>query len=267
MSEKKEPNEEASHLSYCDAAEKILRNEGKALSHVVLASKAISKGFIQTESKTPQISMHVSLRSEMKRRERRDEPQRFVFLGNGLFTLTELITGAPTKKTKTALEQVQESRSEACQQLYKRLTVKNHGPEFETMVADLLIALGYENVEVIGGKDDQGVDILCEKRDGISLSRIAIQCKCKSLSTRIGPKDVSTLRDNLSTYQCQQGILVTTTRLNEQARTKAKEPGKEPIHFIEHTDTLDLFADNGVGLRSETVKHFQVDPTQYDFLK
>jgi len=29
------------------------------------------------------------------------------------------------------------------------------------MVADLLVAMGYQDVQVIGGKDDQGVDILC----------------------------------------------------------------------------------------------------------
>ena len=74
------------------------------------------------------------------------------------------------------------------------------------MVADLLVAMGYQAVEVIGGKDDQGVDITCEKRDGVLKTRVAVQCKCKSLNQQIGPKDVSTLRDNLSTYQCQQGI-------------------------------------------------------------
>lgn len=76
---------------------------------------------------------------------------------------------------------------------------------------------------MIGGKDDQGVDIVCEKRDGVLKIRIAIQCKCKNLKSKIGPKDVSTLRDNLSTYQCQQGILVTTTELNDAAKAKAKE--------------------------------------------
>ncbi len=255
------------HLSFTDAAERVLADEGKALKYTEIAAKAIQQGLLQTESKTPEISMHVSLRSEIKRRETRGEPQRFIFLPQGVFGLVDHLTGAATKKTRSAVDQVRDSRNAATQELYKRLTTGNHGPNFEAMVADLLIAMGYQNVAVIGGKDDQGVDILCEKRDGIMLTRVAVQCKCRSLNKGIGPKDVSTLRDNLSSYQCQQGILVTTSRLNDTAKAKAKEAGKEPIHYIEHEETLDLFAEYGIGIRTETFKYFQLDASQYDFLK
>jgi restriction system protein len=254
-------------LSFVDAAERILRRTGKPLTHKQLANKAIAEGLVETESETPDISMHVSIRGEMKRRETRGEPQRFVFLGNGLFSLVDLIAGKPPEKTKSALDQVRESRKEACELLHKRLTSSNHGPDFETLVADLLVAMGYQEVQVIGGKDDQGVDIVCEKRDGVLKIRIAIQCKCKALSSQIGPKDVSTLRDNLSTYQCQQGIIVTTTKLNEAAKTKAKEAGKEPIFYIEHDELLDLFAEHEIGIRGEAVRFYQVDASQYEFLK
>lgn len=211
--------------------------------------------------------MHVTLRSEIKRREQRNEPQRFMFLGNGLFTLVELMAGLPPKKTKSAVDQIRDSRKDACLQLYANLTKSNQGSNFETMVGDLLIAMGYADVQVIGGKDDQGVDIVCQKRDGIVSTKIAIQCKCKNLKQQIGPKDVSNLRDNLSTYQCQQGIIVTTTKLNDDAREKAREPGKDPVHVIEHDELLDLFAEHEIGLRKEAVNYFQVDASDYEFLK
>jgi len=266
-SQKKERKKAAVPLSFVDAAEQLILAAKEPLSHKDLAKRAIAQKLVQTESETPDISMHVSIRDEMKRREQRGEPQRFVFLGNGLFSLVELVAGAPTEKTKSALDQVRESRTEATADLYKKLTMENNGSNFELMVADLLVAMGYQAVEVIGGKDDQGVDILCEKRDGVLKTRIAIQCKCKALNQKIGPKDISTLRDNLSTYQCQQGILVTTSELNDDAKTKAKEAGKEPISFIEHGELLDLFAEYGIGVRSETLKSYQLDASKYDFLK
>ncbi len=253
-------------LSYCDAAEQILRDVKTALKYKELSDKANKKGILRTESATPDISMYVSLRGEIKRRQQRSEAQRFKFLGNGIFTLVELITGAPAKKTKSAIEQVRESREEAYKALYKALTSANQGPNFETMAADLLIAMGYEDVEVIGGHDDRGVDILCEKRDGIMRVRFAIQCKCVRESKQVGPKDVSTLRDNLSTYGCQQGIIVTTSVLNDDAKKKASETGKDRIHYIERNELFDLFASNGIGLRSEEVRFFQLDTSQYDFL-
>jgi hypothetical protein len=254
-------------MTFADAAEKVLRAEGKPLKYTELAKRAVAQGLVQTESQTPHISMHVSLRGEMKRREERGEPQRFVFLSEGVFGLVDLIAGPQTAKTKSALEQVRESRKEACQALFDKLVAANNGPNFETMVADLLLRMRYQDVQVIGGKDDQGVDIVCEKRDGVLKIRIAIQCKCKGMGSKIGPKDISTLRDNLSTYQCQQGILVTTTELNDAAKAKAKEPGKEPIFFIEHAELLDLFAEHGIGIKSETLKFHQIDVSQYDFLK
>jgi hypothetical protein len=256
-----------SSLSFADAAEKLLRAHAKPLTHKELARQALAQKLVATESQTPEISMHVGIRSDMKRREQRGEPQRFVFIGDGLFSLVDLEAGSPTAKTKTALEQIRESRREAANDLHTRLTAANNGPNFELMVADLLVAMGYQAVEVIGGKDDQGVDIVCEKRDGVLKLRVAIQCKCKALSAKIGPKDISTLRDNLSTYQCQQGILVTTTTLNDVGKQKALESGKERIHFIEHDELLDLFAEYGIGIRSEPVKFYQVDASKYDFLK
>jgi hypothetical protein len=54
--------------------------------------------------------------------------------------------------------------------------------------------------------------------------------------------------------------------LNEAAKTKAKEPGKEPIYFIEHAEILDLFAEHGIGIRNESLKFYQLDASKYDFL-
>lgn len=253
--------------SFTDAAEQIIREAGKALSYSQIAEIALKKKYIQSQAAAPAVGMYVSLRDEITRRAERNEPQRFVFLGNGMFSLAELIGMPLPDKTKNALEEVKESRKKSCQELYDQLTNGNHGKEFEVMVADLLLKMKYENVEVIGGADDQGVDIICEKRDGLTVEKVAIQCKCKSFKNEIGPKDVSTLRDNLSTYQCQKGILVTTSKLNDKAKEKAKEAGKEPIHFIEHEKLLDLFAEHEIGLKGETIKYFQVDSQQYEFLK
>ena len=254
-------------LSYCDAAETVLKKEATPLNYRDITKKAVSREFLQTESATPEISMYVSLRSEIKRRQARSEPQRFMFFGGGIFTLVELVTGAPAKETRSAIEQVRESHQKASEDLLQALTSAGGGTHFETMVADLLIAIGYKDVEVIGGKDDQGVDIVCESRDGIVRTRVAIQCKCLKTNKQVGPNIVSTLRDNLSTYGCQYGIIITTGTLNKTAKEKASETGKERIHYIERDELFELFGDNSIGLRCEVVKHFRLDTSSYDFIK
>jgi len=254
-------------LSYCDAAGKVLEKAGKALKYSEIVTTAIKEGLIQPAGQTPASSMYVSLRTEIDRRAKRQEKQRLAFLGNGYFDLAGRVTGEPPKKTQSALEQIKNSREEAIKELFARLTNGENGSHFEVMVGDLLIEMGYSEVEVIGGKDDQGVDITCSKRDGLSVTRYAIQCKCKKLHNEIGPKDISNLRDNHSSYQCQQGIFITTSKLNDIARQKAKEAGKEPIQTIEHEEILSLFADHSIGIRQEAIRYYQVDESEYDFLR
>ena len=203
----------------------------------------------------------------LHRRAKTGKPQRFYFLGGGRFTLAEIAFGKGANKVKTALERVTTSRDDACKLLYEKLTDTNQGDNFQIMVADLLEKMGYEDVEIIGGKDDQGVDITCSRRDGIGKIRTAVQCKCKSLQKQIGPKDVSNLRDNLSTYQCQSGVIVTTTHLNPDAKQKAAESGKPRIDYIEHEELLDLFAEHEIGFKVQSIAYYEINTEQYEFLK
>jgi restriction endonuclease Mrr len=254
-------------LSYTDSAERVLEKAGKQLKYTEIVDTAIKGGLLKTESQTPSISMYVSLRDEIKRREQRQEKQRFVFRGKGYFDLFSRVRGEPAKKTQSALDQIKNSRDEAMKELFSRLIARDTGTHFEAMVGDLLIAMGYADVDVIGGKDDQGVDIICSKRDGLSVTRYAIQCKCKKLNNQIGPKDISNLRDNISSYQCQQGIFITTSYLNDTAKQKAKEAGKEPIQTIEHEGIMSLFADYEIGITKEPISYYQIDESTYDFLR
>lgn len=165
------------------------------------------------------------------------------------------------------VESASKSRDRASKCIVDNLIKHNNGADFEKFVGDLLVKLGYEKVEVIGGMDDQGVDITCEESQGIMTRKLAIQCKCKNKRKKIGPKDVSTLRDNLSTYQADAGLIITTTDLNEEAKAKAAEPGKERIHYINGDQLGELCAQHRVGVRKQTVEVFDVDAKSYDYLK
>ena len=138
------PETQKKALSFADAAEFLIRRAQKPLSYKALTRIALDEKLIETQSETPAITMHVALRSDMKRREQRGEPQRFIFLGDGQFSLVELVAGTPSQKTKSALDQVRESRLAAAQDVYKRLTARNRGENFELMVSDLLVALGWK---------------------------------------------------------------------------------------------------------------------------
>jgi len=97
------PETQKKALSFADAAERLIREAQKPLSYKELTKRALGDKLIETQSETPAITMHVALRSDMKRREQRGEPQRFIFLGDGQFSLVDLVSGPPSQKTKSAL--------------------------------------------------------------------------------------------------------------------------------------------------------------------
>jgi restriction endonuclease Mrr len=92
---------------------------------------------------------------------------------------------------------------------------------FERIVADLLKAQGYEGVEIGGGANDRGVDILCRDTDG---SLIAVQCKRydpNKPSGRVGAPVVQLLSAMALQRHAHRGILVTTATFTDSARKQA----------------------------------------------
>lgn len=251
-------------MTFADAAERVLRDNGSEMQNSALAKAAIQKGYLVTQSSRPETSMHVSLRSDNRAREKRGMRGRFVFKPGGKVSLAEWQTGDEYDRL---VEAARKTRERVAKNLIDGLIRHNNGSDFEKFVGDLLVQAGYENVEVIGGSDDQGVDIVCEETQGMLARRLAVQCKCKKRTNKIGPKDVSTLRDNLSTYQADAGIIVTTSEPNADARKKATEAGKERIHFIEGRKLADLCLQHSVGIRSQSVDVYDLDHDTYGYLK
>jgi restriction system protein len=92
---------------------------------------------------------------------------------------------------------------------------------FEQIIADLLKAQGYDGVEIVGGANDRGVDIICRDTDG---SLIAVQCKRydpNKPSGRVGAPVVQLLSAMALQRRAHRGILVTTATFTDSARKQA----------------------------------------------
>ena len=93
------------------------------------------------------------------------------------------------------------------------------GPSFEYWCADLLKAIGFQNVEVTQGSGDQGVDILAN-RDGI---KYAIQCK--RYSSDLGNKPVQEVNTGQAIYHCQIGAVMTNRYFTIGGKEAAEATG------------------------------------------
>lgn len=83
------PLERERQMSFSDAAEHILRESGarEPMHYATITELALDSGLIQTEGSTPAATTYSAILQEIRRRDARGEPQRFVQHGRGLVGL------------------------------------------------------------------------------------------------------------------------------------------------------------------------------------
>ena len=114
--------------------------------------------------------------------------------------------------------------------------------EFETYVANYLLPiLGLKVVNVIGGAYDRGCDIIAEdERFG---SRICVQVKRYSRDRKVTERDVRSVRIGMENYNCNRGLIVTTSDLNGPALESATRYG---IDYINGSRLVELIKSYGI---------------------
>lgn len=103
------------------------------------------------------------------------------------------------------------------------------GSEFEAIVADLFRAIGYHEVERIGGSGDLGVDLTGVDRDG---QRVIVQCKRYGIGQKIGSPAIQSLMGTVVNHGADRGIFVTTSTFTAPALQVAKS-GRVTIDLID----------------------------------
>jgi len=245
-------------LTWNDAAEKILQKEGRPLKYSDLARKILRTHLVKSQSKTPHITLYVSISLENQAREKRGRRPRFG-IARGEVSLTAWET---TARQEAFLRQVDTVNKIVKKELLQRLRQLS-GDKFESFIEALLIKMEYQQVQARGGPSDEGIDLFCEMSQGINQVKTGVQAKCKQPQNKIGPKDVRLLRDVLPKFKCSQGVLVTTSDFTQEAKAAASEEGRPPIILIDGNKLTDLAIENGVGVKSRSFRAYFVDD---DFL-
>lgn len=93
------------------------------------------------------------------------------------------------------------------------------GAEFERFCARLLVASGYEGVEVTRGSGDQGVDILCEK------DCVTYAIQCKRFESMVGNSAVQEVFAGRQLYSRNVGVVMTSSHFTHAARELADATG------------------------------------------
>ncbi len=114
---------------------------------------------------------------------------------------------------------------------------------FENIVADLVRAMGYEDVEVRGGAGDGGVDVSAMRIDEWG-HRAAVALQMKRYRKPLGRRFVDELSGSVARQRFTSGILVTTSDFTSNARAAAD--ASPALKLVNGPQFVDLLAKHSV---------------------
>lgn len=153
-------------------------------------------------------------------------------------------------------------RTELAQELLER--IKKCSPKFfETLVVDLLVAMGYggsrkDAGQAVGQSGDGGIDGII-KEDKLGLDVVYIQAK--RWEGTVGRPVVQAFAGSLEGQRARKGVMITTSQFSQEAKDYVKIIEKK-IVLIEGELLAQLMIDHGLGVTevaSYTVKKVDMD--------
>jgi restriction system protein len=156
----------------------------------------------------------------------------------------------------------QNLRRTLAQELLERI-MKCSSRFFESLVVDLLVAMGYggsrkDAGEAVGQSGDGGIDGII-KEDKLGLDVVYIQAK--KWEGTVGRPIVQTFAGSLEGQRARKGILITTSKFSQEAEDYVKRIEKK-IVLIGGEQLAQLMIDHGVGVTevaSYAVKKVDLD--------
>jgi restriction system protein len=225
-------------LSFTEAAERILEASAtKQLHYRDITRYALEQHLLDTTGKTPEATMYAQILTEVKRRRQRREPQRFMTLGKGMISLAKW-------QASGIAYQVDEANKQAREKLLKHIkTMKPY--DFENLVSQLLLALGFEEVEVTSRTNDGGIDVRGTLVVGdVIRTRLAVQVK--RWKHNIQSPVIQQVRGSLGTHE--QGLIITTSDFSKGAREEATRANTIPVGLMDGEQLVDLLIQNEIGI-------------------
>ncbi len=131
---------------------------------------------------------------------------------------------------------------------------------FEKLCKRLLTEIGINDITIIGGAGDQGIDGkgIVNLNDVVSLN---IFFQCKRYKETVSPHHVRDFRGAMQ-GRGEKGLIITTGRFTKEAKNEASRDGVTPIELIDGDRLVELFEKYHLGLKPVTV--FEID---YEFFK
>ncbi len=240
-----------SGFSFTECAQKVLEEFGgkKPMHYKEITEKALDKGWLLTDGKTPEATMYAQVITEIKRQQKRGKQPRFVQHGGGYVGLSQWMGQGLEFQIEQHNRQVQKT-------LRKRLLAMKPG-EFEELISLLLTEMGFEMVKLTKLSGDGGIDVRGTLVVGGAVCiKMAVQVKKWKLKNNIQSPVVQQVRGSLGAHE--QGLIITTSDFSKGAVKEAARVDSNPITLINGEQVVSLLIENGIGVRRSTQDLFEI---------
>lgn len=122
---------------------------------------------------------------------------------------------------------------------------------FETLVVDLLVAMGYggsrrDAGQALGGTGDGGVDGII-KEDKLGLDVVYIQAKRWKAGNTVGRPEIQSFAGSLEGHRARKGVFITTSKFTQDAIEYTRRIEKK-IVLINGEELAQLMIDHNIGV-------------------
>jgi restriction system protein len=238
----------AGPLSFTEAAQRVLTENGSPLHFREITAAARRKGYLDPLVKHADLSMAAALTEEVRRSRQRGDTPVFSTTENGAFGLSVW--------ERDAFHQlVAERNAAACDKLLGRLRTMDPG-EFEDYIGALLTRLGFTPDSPLKSFDGNIETTGTLTVGGTVELHMAVHIRRYGEGEVIGPDLVKQLRGSLDLEE--QGLLVTTSDFSAPAKDEAAMPGRKHVSLMNGKQLVALMLEHGIGVESTTLKVFEV---------
>ena len=245
--------EEAESLPFTDAAERVLKQstDHQPLHYSEITKRALKRGLISTKGRTPAATMNSGIVTEIRRNKAPGDSPRFVRHGPGLFGLAAWLPVG-------VAQLIEEKNREVRQSLLDRARTASPA-DFENLVGELLVAMGFADVEVTNSSGDGGIDVFGTLVVGDAV-RIRMAVQAKRWKRNVQKPVVQQLRGSLGAHE--QGLIITTSDFSLGAKEDAKRPDAAPVALMSGEQLAALLARHQIGARVTSYELYTLDPNE-----
>ena len=232
------PDELSDSMTFVDAAERVLleSDNQEPLNYNEITRLALERGLIRTEGRTPAATMYSAVLTEIRRHETRGEAPRFVQHGRGMVGLTAWLP-------EEVAGLIEDKNREVRQSLLDRALAASP-TEFESLVGELLAAMGFEDIEQTPISGDGGIDVRGTLVIGDAV-RIRMAVQAKRWKGNVTTPTVQQVRGSLGAHE--QGLIITTSDFSRGAKVEAHRSNAAPVALMNGERLAALLAKYQIG--------------------